>query len=95
VEAFDLANGDLTKVPVGRVAQYLSEEMNSLLVIEKEMFSSLAICSGACIAMFVDPLKEDGLIYIRVGLLNKHLPKPIDVFCAQGNLVLRTDDEEF
>jgi len=94
VEALDLADRDLAEVSIGRVAEYLCEEVDALLLIEQVILLALSIGIRTSVSVLVDPFKEKSLVHHKVRLLHKHLPETINVLGTQGYLVLGVNNKE-
>lgn len=92
MEALDLSDLNLLEVNKSRVAEDLSEEVLPFLIIEKEDLSAVVL-SGSVIAVLVDPLEEESLVWVEVWLLHKCLPQVVDVVGSQGDGSLGAEDK--
>ena len=79
MEAFDLADRDLSEVAIGWVAENLGEEVDSLFLIKQVVLSSLSIGSCTTVSVLVYPFQEKRLVHHKVGLLYEHLPETINI----------------
>lgn len=83
VEGLGLARGGLLEVDVGAIAENLREEVVALLVVEQVVLRMVAHFT-----VLVNPLEEEILVCIEVWLLHEQGPKAVDVFNAQGYIMI-------
>ena len=81
METFNLADRDFPEVSISRVAKDLGEEVDSLFLVEELILSPLSIADCTTLPVLVYPFEEQGLIYAKIRLLYKHLPKTINILC--------------